>query len=666
MSLILRSTKGSKLSISEMDGNFTYLQSLAISGGTSGTTTNPGGSNSQVQFNDDGKFGGSSNMTFDKSTGGLSIKQVYSNGGVISSFFSNGQTISSNQAIPENQNAFIVGPEITIEDGYEMVVGNGSNLTLTDFSVSANTECCFTGNTSANCIDNLWVKNLRACNDSINVFGGVNVSDSMSATTFYGDGSNLTNVNLGTGATNFWSLNGNAAGPSSFFGTTNNTKLLFKKGTNQAALLGDGLTNAFFGIEAGESVISGQGNTGIGDRSLKAATIGNSNTAVGVDSLLLLTDGSQNVSIGYHNMLSTTTGDDNVSVGHDAMYNNVSGNGNTTLGRRTLSANQSGSYNTAIGYDALFSSTGSRNVAIGRGAGSLGDYSDRLFIDNQPRGNSANELTKSLIVGTFDPDPSNQNLTINSTLNLPYIGNSALTQVLTYNYFTGQVFYSDINNLLVSGSSGSSGTSGTSGSSGQNFTGNTSASCITQIWIQNINGCSGQVNVLGNLITYGSLSATTFYGDGSNLTGISGGTSGSSGTSGTSGLSGATGSSGTSGTSGVSPDAGYSVYRALISQTSTDDPIVTVLGENTIGPIVWTRVGPGHYYASRSGSFSVNKTWYYIAQTKTSYDSDNSPIFTMNVVDSNTIEILTYIGAPLTGLQDGLLNRVPIEIKIFL
>jgi hypothetical protein len=70
------------------------------------------------------------------------------------------------------------------------------------------------------------------------------------------------------------------------------------------------------------------------------------------------------------------------------------------------------------------------------------------------------------------------------------------------------------------GTSGTSGTSGSSGTSGGNFTGNTSANCITNIWIQNLNGCNGILNINGNLDVSGSASASTFYGDGSNLTGI--------------------------------------------------------------------------------------------------------------------------------------------------
>lgn len=129
MPLILRSTKGSKLSISEMDGNFTYLQSLALSGATSGTTI-PGGADTQVQFNDNGQFGGNANMTFDKNTSVFGVSQVTAQNGVTAAFFSNPQTITTNQTINDNHNAIMVGPTITVEDGIEVIVGNNSFLTI--------------------------------------------------------------------------------------------------------------------------------------------------------------------------------------------------------------------------------------------------------------------------------------------------------------------------------------------------------------------------------------------------------------------------------------------------------------------------------------------------------------------------------------------------------
>lgn len=92
MPLILRSVKGSKLSIAEMDNNLLYLQSLALSGSTSGITSDLG---------------------------------------VKAAFFSTPQTIAVNQQIPENQNAMMFGPTVTIAPSVNVVVGGNSVLKIT-------------------------------------------------------------------------------------------------------------------------------------------------------------------------------------------------------------------------------------------------------------------------------------------------------------------------------------------------------------------------------------------------------------------------------------------------------------------------------------------------------------------------------------------------------
>lgn len=52
----------------------------------------------------------------------------------------------------------------------------------------------------------------------------------------------------------------------------------------------------------------------------------------------------------------------------------------------------------------------------------------------------------------------------------------------------------------------------------------------------------------------------------------------------------------------------YKIYRALLTQSGASAPTVVVL-ENTIGSIVWTRVGPGVYSANLRAAFPVNKTF---------------------------------------------------------
>lgn len=53
----------------------------------------------------------------------------------------------------------------------------------------------------------------------------------------------------------------------------------------------------------------------------------------------------------------------------------------------------------------------------------------------------------------------------------------------------------------------------------------------------------------------------------------------------------------------------YQVYTALLSQSGTSDPTATVLGNNTVGSIVWTRNSTGNYTGTLTGAFTANKTW---------------------------------------------------------
>jgi len=51
------------------------------------------------------------------------------------------------------------------------------------------------------------------------------------------------------------------------------------------------------------------------------------------------------------------------------------------------------------------------------------------------------------------------------------------------------------------------------------------------------------------------------------------------------------------------------VYRALLTQSSTDAPMATVL-ENTLGgTVVWTRDGAGLFFGTLTGAFTASKTF---------------------------------------------------------
>ena len=55
-------------------------------------------------------------------------------------------------------------------------------------------------------------------------------------------------------------------------------------------------------------------------------------------------------------------------------------------------------------------------------------------------------------------------------------------------------------------------------------------------------------------------------------------------------------------------ETGYKSYVALLEQTGTSDPVVTVL-ENSIGDIVWTRFASGIFNGTLANVFTADKTW---------------------------------------------------------
>lgn len=123
--------------------------------------------------------------------------------------------------LPE-YNIFVTGG--TYNDGTKSVDFNG-NFGFIPFSVDLS-PLEFTGNTSASCINDLYVTNLNSCSPlhiqptnngdvyisesggnvgigttnpqtTLDINGNVNVSNSISATTYYGDGSNLSGITGG-------------------------------------------------------------------------------------------------------------------------------------------------------------------------------------------------------------------------------------------------------------------------------------------------------------------------------------------------------------------------------------------------------------------------------------------------------------------------------------
>jgi hypothetical protein len=104
------------------------------------------------------------------------------------------------------------------------------------------------------------------------------------------------------------------------------------------------------------------------------------------------------------------------------------------------------------------------------------------------------------------------------------------------------------------------------------------------------------------------------------------------------------------------PVVNYKRYIALISQTGILDPVATVL-ENTIGDIVWTRIGVGEYLGTLTGAFSTQDKVYCISGNN---DFDSTSL-KWNSVNDVVLWSFDNTHTPI----DAALNYTTIEIRVY-
>ena len=209
------------------------------------------------------------------------------------------------------------------------------------------------------------------------VTGGFTITGVCTATSFAGDGSNLTGVSgttinnngnnrIITGSGTSGTLEGEAN--LTFDGTQfrNNSGA----GSNiQADGSGSYLQAAGVRVSMGQNDLTH--NTAVGNGALDSTTSGSDDcTAVGHNAMTGVSTGADSTGIGSHVMTGTMTGSFNTCLGHGAMNVVTSGSNNTGLGRTALISLTTGSNNIAVGVDALDSvTTSSSNLGIGTDAG---------------------------------------------------------------------------------------------------------------------------------------------------------------------------------------------------------------------------------------------------------------------------------------------------------
>ena len=209
------------------------------------------------------------------------------------------------------------------------------------------------------------------------------------------------------------------------------------------------------------------GNVIVGESAGDNLTSGDGvkNVLLGISSGTVL-DGNRNVAVGYKTLYSADGVDNSVAVGELAFSTLISGTGNVALGRQAGSTLTAGSGNIYIGYNA--------------GPVSSSTQSNKLYINNQAS-------NVPLILGDFNTGT----VTFNSTVSA--------------SYFSGS-YYGDGSNLT--GLTATTEWDGTRDGDGE-ITGSFTVS-----------GSNVIVDFTAVEAISGSIFSGSFYGDGSNLTGI--------------------------------------------------------------------------------------------------------------------------------------------------
>ncbi len=220
--------------------------------------------------------------------------------------------------------------------------------------------------------------------------GNATITGTMSANTFEGNGSALTN--LPPTPDSDWSETGNyvynlydsiGIGTSIPGAPLDVHGHIYQSGIGCSVFLGyetglnDDLSNnrnVFIGYQTAKANTSGYWNNIIGTQSFIKNETGRDNNAMGYRALYNNDEGGYNTAIGSSALYSTASGSYNLGLGYYAAYNNVTGENNIAIGTRAMYNNTAGSQNIAIGRYSSYSASSSYNSTIAIGDSALYDH----------------------------------------------------------------------------------------------------------------------------------------------------------------------------------------------------------------------------------------------------------------------------------------------------
>lgn len=107
-------------------------------------------------------------------------------------------------------------------------------------------------------------------------------------------------------------------------------------------------------------------------------------------------------------------------------------------------------------------------------------------------------------------------------------------------------------------------------------------------------------------------------------------------------------------------------YIAILNQNNQDAPVATVL-ENSLGPIVWTRIGKGKYQGTLLDSLPADKTTALCGHGSGGEDGTPTtielPTNSNDYVSVTTKDIVEETGE--INFEDGLLIRTTVDIRVY-
>ena len=224
-------------------------------------------------------------------------------------------------------------------------------------------------------------------------------ANTVSATVYYGDGSQLTGIDM--------------------------------KNTT------DELNNTALGTLAFNENEEGYNNTALGFQALQRNKTGNDNTALGIRTMEYNDSGERNVAVGGYTLYKNINGNDNTALGYGTLEFNENGNENTALGRRAMAENRSGDGNTAVGTEALMKNQNSANTSLGYFSGSenvSGTLNTFVGYKANSGGDQAANLKNATAIGAE---------AIVSENNTIQLGNEQVEQVITSGSISASGFVGD-------------------------------------------------------------------------------------------------------------------------------------------------------------------------------------------------------------------------------